>query len=177
MLLAVLGGGIFAGDGSVGLEGKLGKKVGARLLVQLIWAGLIAGPIFLLVSAGSAIHRIEFLRHSVRTTGTVVQLLRQTDGHGSNMYTPVFEFRDRRGNTYDTTASISSNPPMYLVGQTIPVLYEPGQPQTAMPDSFWILWFFSVLFFTFGIALIGSSLLLRYLVRRRQGLDVTAKNS
>ena len=177
MLLAVHGGGIFAGDGGLRLEGTLGKKVAARLRVQLMWTGLIVGPIFLLISAGFAIHRIEFLRHSVRTSGTVVELIRRTDGHGASMYTPVFEFRDRRGNNYETTTSISSDPPMYVVGQAIPVLYEPGQPQTAVPDSFWMLWFFSVLFFTFGIAVVGSSLLLRYLVRRRQGLEVTAKNS
>jgi hypothetical protein len=120
----------------------------------------------LLVGAGFAFHRIEFLLHSVRTTGTVVQLISRTDSHGATTYTPVFEFKDRQGTSYETASSFASSPPLYVVGQTIPVLYEPGQPETAMPGSFWILWFFSLIFVFFGASLIGGSVLLHYLVRR-----------
>ncbi len=152
------------------MDGTVSRKAVEGWRKPVIRTGWIAGAIFLLVSVGFAIHTFEFLEHSVRTRGTVLKLIVRTDSHGSKSYTPVFEFTTRNGETYAAAAHFASNPPMYLVGQKIPVLYEPGRLGTATPDSFWILWFFSLVFLFLGVSLIGASLLLSYLFRRRQSV-------
>ncbi|MGC8548385.1 MAG: DUF3592 domain-containing protein [Acidobacteriaceae bacterium] len=159
------------------MEGTVAKKADSGWRKTAIWTGWIAGAIFLLVGAGFAFHTFEFLQHSVRTTGTVLKLIVRTDSHGELSYTPVFEFTTRHGGTYATVTSFASNPPLYVVGQKIPVLYEPGRPETASPDSFWILWFFSILFFFLGMVVIGSAMLLRVLSRRRSSGTISKENS
>lgn len=168
MLLSLNGGDVIANGGEITLDSTLGKRTFSDWRKLMIWTGLIAGPIFLLASAGFAFHTFEFLLHSVRTKGTVVKLIGRTDSHGETSYTPVFQFTAKDGQTYITATDFASSPPLYAVGQTIPVLYEPGKPRTATLDSFWTLWLFSLVFFVFGVGVTGGSLLLRFLVQRRQ---------
>lgn len=144
------------------MEGTLiGKSVSLRRR-SVIWSSLIVGVAFLIVTAGLTVHSCILLVRGVRTTGKVVRLIPSMDSKGRVRYTPDFQYTAKSGMVYSTISNFSSNPPEYTVGQSIPVLYEPGHPETAMLDSFGALWFLPVLFGCFGIGILACGILFRH---------------
>ncbi len=109
-----------------------------KVLFTLIGAGTLAGSIFLFSDTR------EFLGEAVKGEGEVIELVakRSTDSnnHTSYTYAPRVRFRSGGGHEFEFTASISSNPPSYSVGEIVPLLYQPGDPQKARIDSFFSLW-------------------------------------
>ena len=152
------------------LESKLNEKSGSFRRRSLVWSSLIVGAAFLLVAAGLTIHSGVLLIRGVHVTGTVVKLIPSTDSKGNVMYTPVFNYTARNGATYMAVTNFSSNPPDYAIGQSISVLYEPGHPESATPESFGALWFLPVFFGGFGICLIAAGWAFRAFLRVRSAV-------
>jgi len=110
----------------------------------------VIGVLFLLialVNGGLAIwfyiSTTRFVRHAVRTTGTVVRVV---NGGGNGGAYPVIDFTDSAGTTHQTTSWWSSDPPAYLVGQTVNVFYDPANPSKARIDGFAELWLIATIF-------------------------------
>ena len=77
--------------------------------------------------------------------GTVVRLNEQSDSEGGCCtYVPVVEF-DAGGRAYSFEGDTASDPPAYRVGQRVPVIYEPSDPQTAQIDKWSERWLFPIL--------------------------------
>ena len=113
---------------------------------------LLVAVICLLVAAAFAIHTSVFLKNSVRTTGTIVDLRAKTDKEGSTSYSPTFAFRDAAGIEHRIESTLSQRPSPYTVGQSVPVLYRGSNPESALIDRFMELWFVPALF-------VGASLM------------------
>lgn len=118
-----------------------GRRDLSRLMRILGWAALFWVLLFGGIGGMMALSTQDFLSRAEAAEGTVVRLV-ERDGS----YAPVFRFRTRDGREVDATHSVSSNPPMWRVGQTTRLLYDRDAPQTASPDSWTSLWLFPLIF-------------------------------
>ncbi len=126
--------------------------------------GMLVGSIF------SAFTQYTFSQTAKSTTGTVTYMLRKISHRSgksdSLSYKPVVSFVDEKGNTFEFESDVSSNPPEFVKGQTVSIVYDPANPQSAYIDDFasrWmvslILGFMSLIFGGIG----GGMLLYEYL--------------
>jgi hypothetical protein len=103
-----------------------------------------------------------FVARATTAQGVVTDLVvvRDKDG-GSDTYKPEVKFSTGDGKEIVFTSSFSSRPPAYDVGETVPVLYLPRQPQEARINGFGSLWLGCVILAGLGAAfsLIGYSIL------------------
>jgi hypothetical protein len=110
----------------------------------------VLGVLFLLIAMANAglaiwfyVSTASFVRHAVCTKGTVVRMMRNGGKGGSNA---VIEFTDSTGTTHQMTNSWSSDPPAYVVGQTVNVFYDPANPNKVKIDGFVELWLTALIF-------------------------------
>ncbi len=98
---------------------------------------LVGGAIF-------AVNQYTFSQTAKSTTGTVTDMLRKISHRSgksdSLSYKPVVSFVDEKGDPFEFESSVSSNPPRYRKGQTVVILYDPENPQTAYIDDFVSRW-------------------------------------
>lgn len=79
------------------------------------------------------------------TTGTVVRLDEQSDAEGGCCtYVPIIEFQVE-GNTYSFDGNTASDPPKYDVNESVPVLYNPSDPNTAQINKFSDRWLMPII--------------------------------
>ncbi len=78
-------------------------------------------------------------------TGTVVYLNEQSDSEGGCCtYVPVVEF-NANGQVYSIEGNTASYPPAYELGERVPVLYDPADPQSAQIDKWSERWLFPII--------------------------------
>jgi hypothetical protein len=112
----------------------------ARLLVYLLFGPFCAaGPVMLLIAAGTGIERGLFIHSSAPTEGIVVAV-RQVPGSTKKSTAPVFRFTTQSGMSVTANSNIYEEPSKWRVGAHVPVLYEEDHPENARIDSFWQLW-------------------------------------
>ena len=116
---------------------------------------LIFSPLLLLTAAMWAWHSYRFTSTALRTPGTIINLIVRQDQHlrhSGLLYCPVFRFRDQNGVEYTNDADLGSNPPSYRLGETVTVLYHPGQENRACIDSWTTFWAGPAILATIGVA-------------------------
>lgn len=104
--------------------------------------------------------------------GTVVRLNEQSDSEGGCCtYVPVVEF-DAGGRAYSFEGDTASDPPAYRVGQRVPVIYDPSDPQTAQIDKWSERWLFPILIIP---AMLLAALVINFVMVRawRRGDDLS----
>jgi len=102
---------------------------------------IILGFVVLFIAVAATLHTWHFTRIAKRATGTVVEMLQQTDkDSGSVSYAPTFRFQDATGTQHTVTSSLYSSPPEFHVGDNVAVLYRSDDPQTARIDSRMQVW-------------------------------------
>ncbi len=100
------------------------------------------GPIFTAIGVGVlalgvylGMERVDFLETALQADGEVIQL-NERRSDDSYVYYPVVSFilpdTDR---TLTFEHDSGSNPPSYSVGEQVPVLYDPDNPQQAIIDA------------------------------------------
>lgn len=135
-----------------GAQARRGSSGGLLRFVR--WASLGVGLIFAAVSGILALSNQDFLSRAIPVEGTVARL---SERDGS--YTPIFRFRMPDGGEVEVIHSVSSNPPMWRAGQSLRLLYDPQDPQSAVPDSWSSIWLFPLIF-----GIVGLNLLITFVV-------------
>ncbi len=116
-----------------------------RFLIGLGFMGLTC-------SVGAAIYSWNFIRTAQHATGTVIELRQSKDKETDDVtYAPTFAFQDTTGATHKVSTTLFSSPPLHQVGDTVGILYRPGDPQNARIDQFWYHWGLAVI-----LACVGS---------------------
>jgi hypothetical protein len=90
-------------------------------LVQLIFSAV--GTALLLFAAHKLLEARAFAASARRADGEVSAMVRS---ESNETYTPVVRYLDHAGTAHTFSASWSSNPPAYDVGEHVVVLYAPG---------------------------------------------------
>ncbi len=139
------------------------KKPGfLSVLFAVIGLGMLAGAVAL------AMNTRAFIATAKHASGTVTELVPKRDSDdGSTTYTPVVMFEADSGASVSFTSSFSSNPPSYAVGETVEVLYEPGNPNDARIKGFGSLWLAPVILG--GIGTVFSAIGFGILIASRLG--------
>ena len=103
----------------------------------------------------------NFLDKAERTHGTVLEVVERKTGDGTTYY-PVYSFVDVYGTRHKIYSKTGSYPPSYKVGDSIPIFYDPENPENIKRDSFVSLWMGSVIAGALGLIpfLIGVLFLL-----------------
>lgn len=85
----------------------------------------------------------SFLKSSVATQGTVVELIKQNDA-GSSYYYPVVKYYDSNSAEHIFRSPTGSNPPHFSVQDRVTVLYALNRPSDARVKEFWSLWLMTI---------------------------------
>ena len=142
-------------DPSENIKQQTTEKIEGILAVSLfvlIGFGMLTGAYFL--HAGKK----NFVSHAVRTTGTVVDFdtlktgMFQSDQREGRV--PVVRFETRNGETVQFAVDVHTAWADYRLGDTVPVIYEKGNPSKADIEQFYELWFFQLLMALIGICFI-----------------------
>lgn len=113
-------------------------------------------------------HTASFVSRASRAQGIVTAMVPQRSTDNSISYRPIVRFQHGE-QQIQFSESVSSNPPAYDVGQSVPVLYLESNPYDAKIDSFWSLWFLTTLLSAMGtifLAVGGGLILVPALTRR-----------
>ncbi len=145
-----------------------------RLIKRFLWilcrAWLFGGAGTIAVGLGFGVYNIVFLCRSVSATGTIESFAPVVDhDDGGLTYAPIFTFMAQDGHSYTVRADLATNPPGFVAGQTVRVLYLRTDPAGAKLGTFGQLWFETILSTGLGLFFSGTGyLLLRYERRRQQ---------
>ena len=104
-----------------------------RVIFTLIGLGMLAGAFFSFQSTST------FLETATAKPGVVTDLIysRSSD---SGTYYPVVRFEDGQGRSVEFQSSSGSNPASYARGESVRVLFTPGESESARIDGFFSLW-------------------------------------
>ena len=113
------------------------------------------GLSLLLGAAWSVWSTQKWIDRTDEVEGKVVEMVRIRDrDDGGYMYAPFVRFQTIEGRTVEFQSTLSSNPPGYRTGQTVSVLYDPDDPQSAAIRGVFSLWLTSIV-----LGFIGSAFL------------------
>ena len=131
------------------------EKDSIKKFTRIMGAVLMVGVTMnLVVAVIWTISVWRFKSRAAEAEGTVVKLA--TDG---NVFTPVVACSDRSGVRHQARMGVSSSSPDLDVGDTVPVLYDPADPEDARIDSFLLLWLGPLIFWLLGVGSLAMTLL------------------
>jgi Protein of unknown function (DUF3592) len=124
---------------------RLGKfvliPIGLLLLVAAVW---------------SVWTTRAWLARAVEVQGTVIEMVRVRDSDNTGyLFTPLVRFQTAQGRTIEFQSSLRTNPPAYRAGQTVPVLYDPEEPQSAAIRGVLSLWLLPIILSFIGLIFSG----------------------
>ncbi|HEY7127699.1 MAG TPA: DUF3592 domain-containing protein [Ktedonobacterales bacterium] len=105
---------------------------------------MIFSLILLVLGLFVLIDSLLFLNNAAATTGTVTACLKEKYG-----CTPTVDFTAADGEAVTVTMSIFI-PYKFIIGQRVPILYNPDNPQNARIADFLSLWYWPLNFLGFG---------------------------
>lgn len=109
----------------------------------IVGLGLLAPALWLGYSSWS------FLQTAQSAQGTVIEL--EWNGDSDNSASrPVVRY-EVRGEPYQARGYVWSSPPSYAVGESVRVLYPPGQARAGQIESWFELWFLPTLLGGMGL--------------------------
>jgi hypothetical protein len=148
----------------------------ARLIAYLFLGVLHAvGPLLLLIAIISSTPKVEFVRNSVVSDGTVIALQPMYSRQFSKqVYKPVVRFTDGNGQTRLFVADSRSGIDPLKPGDSFRVLYLRNHPETARIDTIAQLWMPQLILAFIGVVFVVFSV--RILIRR-EGLNHTPISS
>ncbi len=126
------------------------KKSWPHIIVALLtWAFLIQCAAWIALSLGFAIRSAIFEHRTLYTSGTITEFVPMSINDRYSVLCPRFRFLTGDGTPHLHTSNACSSVPGFKVGQTIPVRYVEGDPESARIATFWQMWALAA---GFGIA-------------------------
>jgi len=135
-----------------------------KLLRPVRYFLLVVGMIMLGIALRSGWRTAAFLKSSLVTSGTVVEMRDVHDSDGSVMFAPVFRFT-ANGTSETVTSNTSSDPTSFAVGDQVRVRYLPSEPAKAHIDSWMQLWFGTAVETVIGVVWVGFGFIVLWVER------------
>lgn len=109
---------------------------------------MVLGSIMLSVVVYITYSNYQFSKRAIPVRGIVLEYnsyySTDSDGGGSTMFTPTFEY-SYNGRKYTYTSNTSSSSKEYNEGDEVEVLVDPDDPDSVLVNAFWERWFLVVL--------------------------------
>lgn len=146
------------------------NNISRRILWILCRGWLLLGVGTLAAGLGFGVDTSLFLYNSIAADGTIVDMSAIPNRYDDAIdYFPVFTFATEDGQAYTARSGVGTNPPAFETGQKVRVLYLKSNPDSVKLDTFWQLWFVTVMCAGLGALFTGTGyLLLRYERRRNR---------
>jgi hypothetical protein len=145
------------------LPGSAQSEGNSKRSEQLLYA---VGPLLLLIAIVSSIPKVEFVRNSVASDGTIIGLQSVYSRRFSKeVYKPVVRFTDSNGQTHLFLAVSRAGLVPLKPGDSVRVLYLKDHPETARVDSIAQLWMPQPILALIGAVFVAFSV--RILIRRK----------
>lgn len=106
----------------------------------------------------------SFLSKAESTTGTITAVANQLSESGSSLAKPTFTFTVDQ-TTHSVTPNSFVSPSPGRVGDNVPILYDPSQPQNARINAFVYTWATPVVLILLGFVLTLIHFILRFVIR------------
>lgn len=128
---------------------------------RLIFTIFLGIGVAMLVAAGySYLHTREFVASAVAADGVVIANVWSTSSgrNRSAAAYPRVRFRTAAGREVTFVSGVGTNPPSYRAGESVEVLYDPGDPANARIHSFGSLYVLPLVFGILGtvFSLVGG---------------------
>ena len=126
---------------------------------------LATGLTALVASTVIFYRKLARLRHWVRASGLVVELIPKAKDDGDRrivVFSPRVSFCLASGESVEFVSAHSSTPAIAEVGQTVRVLYDPANPQEALIDSFLFRHMVEILLLSVGLVFLVIFVYERY---------------
>lgn len=122
-----------------------GKRVFAGLFLLIGFVSIVGGVVWLAKTA-------RFCQSAHRGVATI-EAIEETRSPRSNARYPRYSFVDDRGNAHTKRSAFSLDGKSWdwTVGQTIEVLYDPGDPEQSILNEFGQLWSTPIAFTGFAM--------------------------
>lgn len=125
-----------------------------RLFRWVLRGSFAVGVVALIVGAVLLVRTAQFVARAEHATGTVIDLSRETDSEGQDIFYPVVRFTTADGDEIEFKSSSGSAPASESPGDRVDVLYDPNDPNDAQLGGFFHLWLFTIIPFAIGAAFI-----------------------
>jgi hypothetical protein len=154
------------------------KHIIGIIIFPLVGIILLIGSVFSFTSTKT------FLKNSIATNGTIVEVVMEKStqtqkGHVTYYYKyyPKVSFAANDGNEYTFVSNIGSNKSPYSPGQGVKVLYDQKNPQNAKINKFIDIWLGPLLFFIIGLAflILGLSTGISFIRKNRDSQATSLK--
>lgn len=116
---------------------------------------LIIGLILLTVALYFFVRSKEFIQTGVKTTAIVSEFIETRGSKNSTLYKPVFEYTTLLNEKIKQIYNVASKPPMWNVGDSVEIIYNPNNPKEIKPFSYFGL---------YGICVIFSAIAMPFIV-------------
>lgn len=110
----------------------------------VIWVITAFGVIAFVSGVAALVLTVKFVNSAVETTARVVHV-QISYGDDSTTYKPTVQFRDTNGRTVEAESWMSSSSYDFNVGEKIPILYDPADPENIRLNYFFEKWGFGVI--------------------------------
>jgi len=133
----------------------------------------LGGLLFLTVAITSAKNTRMFVGEASAAHGTVIDMVARQSSD-STTYAPVVRFETEEGETVEFTSNTSSEPPSYVKGERVEILYRPLAPHDARINDFGSLWASPLMFGTAGsiFFLIGAGVIVSAVLEARKAAEL-----
>jgi hypothetical protein len=140
-----------------------------RVLSIIKYLFTALGLVFIAISIAILLNTRSFLAKAQSAPGTVVDLI-QIRGDDGYTYKPRVRFTSPDGAEIEFVTSYSQSPAPYDVGESVEVLFTPGNPHDARIRGFGGLWALPSIFGFMGVifAGIGGGILVAGIVGRKK---------
>ena len=128
---------------------------------------LVVGLIFTAIGAVVGYRDITLARTGVHVEGVVVELIPVGGAKGGVTYYPLLEYALPDGTSVKTQGPYGANPPGFVVGDRVALVYEAQQPSHIVINSFFGLYLIPLIFGGGGVLLLLSPVLV-FLYRKRR---------
>jgi uncharacterized protein YneF (UPF0154 family) len=108
-----------------------------KTLSKPTWILLMLGASAILLFFGyKNFQSVRYLSDNGLSAEGVVKELVASVGAKQN-YRPKISFTTKTGQKIEFTHNVSTNPPAYHVGESVPLLYDPANPNNVRIDTMW----------------------------------------
>lgn len=107
------------------------------ILIKYTFLGI---GLCMLLAAGLLFQNTRsFLNSAILTEGTVIDLV-ESSPNDTTVYQPIISFQDQKGEAIEFKSTVGNNPPSYLPGDKVELIYEADNPEGASINNFFSLW-------------------------------------
>jgi hypothetical protein len=106
---------------------------------------ILLGALLLAFAFSDLQYRLSFLKRGERCIGTVIEF-REHKGEDDIYYLPVFSIKTCQNEEITYTHHVASSTSKWKLGQTKAFVYDPNEPKTVWPLSYWGIFGWTLLY-------------------------------